>query len=158
MVLRENLNCSGRSTYNPELDQLNVSLGHEVRAFETPITTLQTICAEYAEPEIDFLKVDVEGFEAEAFRGNDWKRFRPKVVVAEDNFSENWHGYLVAQDYTQTLHDGLNRFYVRSDLLPEIDARLNRPAVIAIDQYDPWLYVKQLREMSARLEHLGRTS
>ena len=33
--------------------------------------------------EIDFLKVDVEGAERDVLAGADWRRFRPKVVLAE---------------------------------------------------------------------------
>ena len=34
---------------------------------------------------IDFLTIDVEGLDLEVLRSNDWERFRPEVVVAEDN-------------------------------------------------------------------------
>jgi FkbM family methyltransferase len=33
---------------------------------------------------IDFMNVDVEGYDLEALRSNDWQRFRPKFVVVED--------------------------------------------------------------------------
>ncbi len=33
--------------------------------------------------EIDFMSVDAEGLDLEVLQSNDWKRFRPKVVVAE---------------------------------------------------------------------------
>ena len=33
---------------------------------------------------IDFLNVDVEGHECSVLRSNDWSRFRPRVVLAED--------------------------------------------------------------------------
>ena len=33
--------------------------------------------------EIDFLTVDVEGFDYEVLNSNDWNRYRPKVVVFE---------------------------------------------------------------------------
>ena len=33
--------------------------------------------------EIDFLSVDVEGFDLEVLQSNDWNRFRPKFVVVE---------------------------------------------------------------------------
>ena len=33
---------------------------------------------------IDFLDVDVEGHDLEVLESNDWQRFRPKVIVVED--------------------------------------------------------------------------
>ncbi len=33
--------------------------------------------------EIDFFSVDTEGFDLEVLKSNDWKRFRPKLVVLE---------------------------------------------------------------------------
>ena len=32
---------------------------------------------------IDFLSVDVEGWDLEVLKSNDWTRFRPRVVLAE---------------------------------------------------------------------------
>ena len=37
----------------------------------------------HAPGEIDLLKIDVEGAEADVLAGNDWRRYRPKVIVAE---------------------------------------------------------------------------
>jgi FkbM family methyltransferase len=34
-------------------------------------------------PAIDLLSVDVEGFDLQVLRSNDWDRFRPSVVIAE---------------------------------------------------------------------------
>lgn len=34
-------------------------------------------------PEIDFLTIDVEGYEVEVIKSNDWKKYRPRIVVIE---------------------------------------------------------------------------
>jgi FkbM family methyltransferase len=34
---------------------------------------------------IDFINVDVEGFNLQVLRSNDWRRFRPAVILAEDD-------------------------------------------------------------------------
>jgi FkbM family methyltransferase len=39
---------------------------------------------------IDFLTVDVEGFDLKVLHSNDWKRFRPTVVLVEDISVSNW--------------------------------------------------------------------
>ena len=33
--------------------------------------------------EIDFFSIDVEGYELSVLKSNDWKRFRPRVIVTE---------------------------------------------------------------------------
>ena len=45
--------------------------------------TLADLCEKHGVTAIDFLKIDVEGAEADVLAGNDWTRFRPKVVVVE---------------------------------------------------------------------------
>jgi FkbM family methyltransferase len=45
---------------------------------------LADVLREYAKNKsIDFLSIDVEGFELDVLRSNDWKRFRPKVLCVE---------------------------------------------------------------------------
>jgi FkbM family methyltransferase len=83
------------------------------------VTTLAELCAAHAPPRIDFLKVDVEGAEAAVLAGNDWTRFRPRVVVMEAvapwtmaDRSADFAPILTAAGYRDILFDGLNRFYV----------------------------------------------
>lgn len=84
--------------------------------------TLAQLCAEHADGEIAFLKIDVEGAEADVLAGGDWHRFRPKVVLAEavapgtgePNWAE-WEPLLIARGYRFVLFDGLNRFYVAEE-------------------------------------------
>jgi len=33
--------------------------------------------------DVDLMSIDVEGYELEVLMGNDWKRFRPKVIIVE---------------------------------------------------------------------------
>lgn len=72
--------------------------------------------------EIHFLKVDVEGYEEQALRSNDWRKFRPWVVVVEATLPmsqtpsyEQWEPLLLDADYEFVYADGLNRFYVAKE-------------------------------------------
>ena len=56
--------------------------GKRSQAMTMPVTTLRALCEQHAPDAIDFLKIDVEGAEREVLLGGDWRRFRPKVVVA----------------------------------------------------------------------------
>lgn len=61
--------------------------GEESHApIEMPFISMKTLFETHAPPEgIDYLNLDVEGFELEALQGNDWTRFRPKIILIEEN-------------------------------------------------------------------------
>lgn len=88
------------------------------------VSTLAAICRDYvpAGTEIDFLKVDVEGWEGRVLRGGDWSAYRPRILCVEaveplsDRPSwEAWDDFVRAQDYELLAFDGLNRWYRRRE-------------------------------------------
>jgi hypothetical protein len=48
--------------------------------------TLASLLAEYVPPgqRVNLLTVDTEGSDLEVLRSNDWSRFRPEMIIAED--------------------------------------------------------------------------
>jgi hypothetical protein len=71
---------------------------------------------------IDFLKIDVEGWEEAVIRGGDWQRFRPRVVLVEATQPNSprpshaaWEPLLLEAGYLFAYFDGLNRYYVRKE-------------------------------------------
>jgi len=122
------------------------------RTVAMPVITLAQVCAKHELNEIDFLKVDVEGGEADVLHGGDWQRYRPKVVVVEavmpgtgEPAWAEWEPLLVAQGYRFALFDTLNRFYV-ADEHPDIFARL--PSERA-----PWDKVQHMYEIGRAPEN-----
>jgi FkbM family methyltransferase len=96
--------------------------GKAAKAFPVPVTTLKEICRKHAPKQIDFLKIDVEGAEQAVLLGNDWRRFRPKVVVAEALVPitmapawESWESILTGNGYRFAFFDKLNRYYVAEE-------------------------------------------
>lgn len=59
---------------------------HFLDRIELPTRPLREILDEHLPPgvSIDFLSVDVEGFDLAVLRSNDWTRFRPVVIVGEE--------------------------------------------------------------------------
>ncbi|RAU83974.1 FkbM family methyltransferase [Pontibacter arcticus] len=60
-----------------------------------------------ANQEISFLSVDVEGFDLEVLRSNNWEKYRPKIILVEilealekDVFETEIHRYILSQGYT----------------------------------------------------------
>ncbi len=96
--------------------------GASHRTVRMPILTMAELCEKHGVTDIDFLKIDVEGAEADVLMGNDWKRFRPKVIVAEailpgsgEPAWAEWEPFILEQGYEFTLFDTLNRFYVAKE-------------------------------------------
>jgi FkbM family methyltransferase len=114
-----------------------------------PVTTLAKLCDEHKVPAIDFLKVDVEGHEAEVLAGHDWMRFRPRVVLVEaieplsmEDAAHRFEPFLLAQGYRFAFFDNLNRWYVADEasdaLLPRFPkAPLAWDSVQHLGEYGP---------------------
>jgi FkbM family methyltransferase len=94
----------------------------DAEAITLPMTTLAALCEQHASTSFEFLKVDVEGAEAEVLRGADFTRFRPKIVIVEaieplslkPSFAE-WEPILSRHGYTYVWDDELNRYYVAEE-------------------------------------------
>ncbi len=136
----------GLSTTVEQHAQKAKAFGADYRTLRLPVVTLAGLCETHELVDIDFLKIDVEGAEADVLFGGDWKRFRPKVIVAEamapgtgEPAWDDWEPLLLAQGYRFALFDTLNRFYV-ADEHPEIMARL--PSERA-----PWDAVRHMYEI-----------
>lgn len=112
---------------NAERSQVH---GDIYRTVTLPMLTLADLCQQHGIDRIDFLKIDVEGAEADVLAGNDWRHYRPKIVVAEaidpaTNTAAHaaWESILLDAGYRFRLDDTLNRFYVASEC-PEVFDRL----------------------------------
>src|SRR5262245_63514883 len=73
----------GLSTTDMKHAEAATALGAGYRTIKVPMFTLAELCRRHRLREIDFLKVDVEGAEADVLKSGDWKAFRPKAVVVE---------------------------------------------------------------------------
>jgi len=113
LTFREYPQCRGLSTLQPK--QAHGTLDH--MDYEVEVVTLASIFDQYISRHVDFLKIDVEGFELQVLEGADWTRHRPTVVCAEadDVSASAWEGYLEERGYIKFLFDSLNRYYVAEE-------------------------------------------
>lgn len=112
---------TGLSTLDVNIAKSHISHGYACEIITVPVITLNDIYSQHIENknEVHFLKIDVEGFEQQVISGNDWKVFRPWIVVVEatEPMSQiesyiSWEPILINNDYIFAYGDGLNRFYV----------------------------------------------
>ncbi len=62
---------------------------------------------------IDFMSVDVEGFELEVLKSNDWKKYTPRVIMIEININtESVVNFLLELDYILVYSNGTNGIFV----------------------------------------------
>ncbi len=97
-------------------------MGAAVTTIAKPVRRLSDLCAEAGLSAVDFLKIDVEGAEADVIAGIDVARVRPRVVVVEAVAPgsmgpawDHWEPALLGQGYRFAFFDRLNRFYVANE-------------------------------------------
>ena len=78
--------------------------------------TLDEVLAEAGGPKVDFVSIDVEGFQLEVLRGFSLQKHRPAVLFIEDHML-NWktHFHIRGQGYRLVKRTQLNNWYVPAD-------------------------------------------
>jgi FkbM family methyltransferase len=87
------------------------------------VLPLTTILERYgAGRQIDFLKIDVEGWEPAVLSGLDLQRYRPTIIVVEATVPHTrtetafrWEQILIEAGYLDVYFDGLNKFYLAKE-------------------------------------------
>ncbi|MES3023403.1 MAG: FkbM family methyltransferase [Pseudomonadota bacterium] len=113
---------NGWASPAPEVAEAHRAAGFAVTELTVPVRRLADICAEHVQGAIHFLKIDVEGFEAEVLRGMDLKRWRPWIMLIEatrpnsrESNHQCWEPLVLAHGYRLAWFDGLNRYYVADE-------------------------------------------
>jgi FkbM family methyltransferase len=135
------------STLNAEVAAEMRERGLTIHKHKIEVITLEDIFDQYCEPTVEFLKIDVEGFEGEVLKGLDLRRHRPRALVVEATRPAmplpawehpeaigtwgRWEPEVLTAGYVLAYFDGLNRFYLRQE-----DAGLSRRLVLPPGIYD----------------------
>jgi FkbM family methyltransferase len=138
---------TGWSTLDARIAALHAAHGHQPEEWVVETQTLAAICERHVTGDIHFLKVDVEGSEAQVIAGGDFGRFRPWIVVVEatvpgssEPVPRDWESTLIAAGYKLAQFDGLNCFYVADE---HAAARL--PALsVPVNIFDDYISVNQI--------------
>jgi len=94
---------------SPEADEEHSRIGAEVQEtevsqIEVPTRTLTSILDEVGADRIDFLSLDVEGYELQALGGLDLERYRPRYILVEARFREE------IDDRLLPMYDAIDEF------------------------------------------------
>jgi len=99
------------------------------RPRKVQVVPLERICEKYcpAGQEIQFCKIDVEGFEREVLLGFDFQHFRPKIfaIEATEPYStvpthQDWEDILIENGYVFVHQYHVNRYYIDGENCPEL--------------------------------------
>lgn len=111
------------SSFDPRVKQTADSRGTAGATRTVSVVPLTELLAQHCDGRaIDFLKIDVEGWELEVLKGLDLHRFRPAIILAEATLPQTrveshgeWEPLLLAADYSFVYFDGVNRFYLANE-------------------------------------------
>jgi len=80
---------------------------------DVPVRTLESIVVEAGLTRIDFLSLDVEGFELEVLTGFSLHQWQPRLILMEDHVLDlDKHRYLIKRGYKLVRRTGVNAWYV----------------------------------------------
>lgn len=164
---------NGLSTSVEALATKYIKEGRKVDEIYVQVETLAHICEEYAEGEIHFLKIDVEGGERCVLEGADFVNYRPWIILVESTEPNStkpsyaaWEPILLNASYSFVYFDGLNRFYVANEKMGALVEGFSCPPNW-FDCYQKNDYVKlvadfekikkQLSEIEMNIESLPQT-
>jgi FkbM family methyltransferase len=146
----------------------NKEIAAEYQDLEVEVSTLAKVLKMHASDKpISFMKIDVEGYEYEVLRGNDWSTYRPRVLCIEaDKIERDWPSLLSSANYEKVYNDGLNDYYVDKTNEPVFDylhrvigRRIHPASTIHTEEKLNELEIKQMHNESeiSRLQRVIAT-
>lgn len=112
LTLRIYTRGDGLSTFDPYTQEEHERSGLAYREIRVPVDTLTEIARRAGVTRADFLKIDVEGMEADVLRGLDFDVIRPTVIIVEASRHDDCVQLLTPLDYHIEFFDGLNTYFV----------------------------------------------
>jgi FkbM family methyltransferase len=122
LVLRSYDIGHGLSTFSKEMQKDYTEhpsrVTKEYHDYKVDTLPLKDIFDKYNVPQINFMKIDVEGYEYEVIDSNDWAKYRPQVLCIEANHMiKNWKPLLAKAKYELVYFDGLNNYYLSKECI-----------------------------------------
>lgn len=65
-------------------------------------------------PKLDYVSIDTEGSELDVLEGFDIERWKPSLIIVENNYDDNEiPEYMLARGYRRNRRHGVNDFYIK---------------------------------------------
>jgi FkbM family methyltransferase len=110
---------TGLSTGLPEIAQLHEKAGWSYREILVPTITLASLFDFMGPEPVHWLKIDVEGMEADVISSWGEHPARPLALVIEatkpstqEQTHQAWHAKVTSRGYREVLFDGLSRYFI----------------------------------------------
>jgi FkbM family methyltransferase len=110
---------------------------------------------------IDFLKIDVEGWEFEVLKGLDLSRYRPIVILIEATVPQTqiesymeWEPRVLSANYSLVYFDGVNRFYLANEHA-DLKRHFTRPPN-TFDEFETFPLIRAKTDAEQRLEAMHK--
>jgi len=148
------------SSFDTRAQQSAKSSGMQGSTRPVPVVPLTDLLNQHSEGrDIDFLKIDVEGWELEVIKGLDLRQYRPVVLIIEATAPRSqveshleWEPLVLAANYSFVYFDGVNRFYIaneRSELRMHFASPPN-----AFDEFESFPLVRARADAEERLKSI----
>lgn len=117
---------SALNTFDSEVLKSRIENSHceHIATVEVQVKTLADVLAENVsvEQKVDFLTIDVEGFDLEVLQSNDWQKFRPSWVLVEqlntpdiENLDFEIHHFMKSKEY-KLFAKTYNTFFYKNEI------------------------------------------
>ena len=146
----------GLSTFSDEMVKVSKDEAAIKDKYDVKIDTLGNIFKDHRVDSINFMKIDIEGYEHDALLGNDWDKYRPEVICIESNHVDHdWRPILIDNGYSLAFFDGLNEYYVEEKSIErEAMFRENYPKLLVKAPIIQRAWQKVIEDLSGQLERV----
>ena len=157
---------TGLSTLDPAVAERYRAQHRTSRPGRIAVRTLASLFRAHVRGDIHFLKIDVEGAEADVLAGADLRTWRPWIVLVEataplstEPTHAAWEPDLIAQGYRFVWFDGLNRFYVANERAETLSRHFRTPPNVFDDfiRANDTLWAERISAAETRAEIAERS-
>lgn len=113
----ENVETVSGLDLTPERMEWIQRVGGTIKEITVPTATLDSLLEKAGFGQLDFVTIDVEGHELSVLEGFDLDKYRPRIVIVEDNSIDGDAGvarHMTHHGYVHFKRTGVNEWYARA--------------------------------------------